>query len=173
MEHSQAVELLTRICVEAPGLSDEQLVQSMVAHGCGSELAAEATRFVPVAIARQFLGGMGISFSDTYWKFAPDGSIQEQGSLANHSLYSKALELSPSLLSKPVISNVAFRSPEANAVNNALNGGSQASNLRLAPLAFFLGEPTESGYAKAQEHIKAFLSAAPSAPSPKPWWRVW
>jgi hypothetical protein len=173
MEHAQVVELLTRICVETPGLTDEQLAQSMAAYGCAPELAAEATRFVPVAFARQFLNGMGISFSETYWKFSPDGSIQEQGSLSNHHLYSRAFELSPSLMSKSVISNVAFRSPEANAINNALNGGAKASNLRLAPLAFFLGEPTESGYAKAQEHIRAFLSAKPSAPSSKPWWKVW
>ncbi|BBA32060.1 hypothetical protein sS8_0091 [Methylocaldum marinum] len=173
MEHARTVELLTKICVETPGLSDEQLVQALVAHGCEPGLAVEAVRFVPVAFARQFLNGMGISFSDTYWKFSPDGTIQEQGSLSNHILYSMAYDLSPSLMSKPVISNVAFRSPEANAVNNALNGGSQPANLKLAPLAFFLGEPTESGYAKAQERIKAYLSATPSASSTKPWWKIW
>lgn len=173
MNPTQVTHLYTQICVEAPGLSDDEVAQSMIAHGCPPNSAVDATRFLPLAFGRQFLNGLGISFAEKYWLFSSEGKIDEEGLLPEHSLFKTALELAPALMSKPVVSNIVVRSSEVNAVNNAMNNGSQPSNLRLAPVAFFNGEPSKEGFNKAQEHINAFLKQSQSAEGKKPWWKVW
>ncbi|MEC5387995.1 hypothetical protein VVD49_19845 [Uliginosibacterium sp. H3] len=172
MNSQQAVELFVRIAVEAPGLSDEQMFDSLVAHGCPEPLALQSIRFIPIAFARQFLHGMGVSFHDEYWYFAPDGSTKEQSALTSVPVFASAQELSRSPMSKEVVSHVVFRSSEAHAVNNALNAGSKPGDLKLAPVAIFVGQPTEAGAAKAQATIQGYLSK-PKEDVKSPWWKLW
>ena len=153
-------------------MHDEQLFASMIAHGCPESKALEAVRFVPVAFARQFLDGLGVSFSDQYWRFSPEGEVVEQGDLESSEIYRQAKQLAPSLMSKPVISHVVFRSAEAHSVNDALNRGSKPTDLVLAPISFFSGQPTEAGSIKATEAIKVYLKRQREMPR-KPWWKPW
>ncbi len=172
MAPSAAILLYTRLCVEAQGLGDDTIVPSMVQHGCLPELALEVARLVPVAFGRQFLSGMGISFSDAYWLFSDDGDVEERRTLSSNAVYMEAVNLAPSLMSKAVVSTIVFRSSEADAVNTALNNGSKPANLRLAPVAIFYGQPTDTGLQRAQEQITASLRDWPASEGKKPWWKL-
>ena len=175
MNPEQAVQLYVQSCVELEGKPDEVIVEAMERRGCPVVLAIDAARYAPIAFARQFLDGMGITFSDEYLVLSANGKIEERGALSSNHLYKEAFRVAPEIMSKQLIATVVFRSSEANAVNNAMNAGSKPENLRLAPVLMFSGQPTEEGIQQAQKLTTSFLQAKPSAKTAptKPWWRVW
>jgi hypothetical protein len=175
MNPAQTVQLYVQSCVELEGNPDAAIVGAMEQRGCPVDLAIEATRYAPIAFARQFLDGMGIMFSDEFLVLSSKGEIEERGTLSSHPLYQEALRVAPSIMSKQLINTVIFRSSEANAVNNALNAGSKPENLRLAPVLIFNGQPTEEGLLEAQRLTTSFLQAKPTAKTntAKQWWRLW
>ena len=175
MDPAQTVQLYVQSCVELEGKPDEVIVEAMEQGGCPARLAIDATRYAPIAFARQFLDGMGIMFSDEYLVLSAKGEIEERGVLSSNPLYNEALRVAPAIMSKQLINTVVFRSSEANAVNNAMNAGSKPENLRLAPLLMFNGQPTEEGLHEAQQLTTSFLQTKPATKTvpAKPWWRLW
>ena len=173
MEITSVISLYVRRAIEGGNVTDEQLVQSLVDQGCPESDAINASQFVPVAFGRQFLDGMGIFFPDRYWAFSPSGEVVEDRALSSNPWYTEAKRLAPSLLTRQAVQGIAFRSSEVNTVNKALHGGSDAKNLAFAPVAFFLGEPSQQGIETAQQHIKSFLQGLTPKKAPRPWWRFW
>ncbi len=173
MNNSQLIKDYTEIAIAEEGLHDDFIANELRKRGYNGEHVAEAIQLIPIAFARQFLNGMGIDFSEQYWILSPNGSIEKQGLLTENSLYSEALKLAPGFMAKPVIECIVFRSSEAHAINGAMNNGSKAENLKLAPICLFNGKPTELGISKAESEIQNFLKASSSKKHQKPWWKLW
>lgn len=113
------------------------------------------------------LGGLGIVFSDEFFIFESDGALVERGTLSSNETFRQALSASKSASS---FEHIALRSAEVNAINNALNAGSDPSDLVTAPVMIFLDPPTEDGREKVQLFTKDCLGAP--KPQKKPWWKL-
>jgi hypothetical protein len=177
MNIEDLVTQYTKLAIENQGCSDEELLSGLCSLGLPADQALEAVRFIPIAFARHFLDGMGITFSERYWVFSPAGKEVSSGSLTSNPIFHMASELAPKLLTKPAIEQIVFRSAEANSVNQALNSGSKSQNLQLAPVVLFTGTPTAMGLELAQSKISSFLrnelAKEPIVQAKKSWWRIW
>lgn len=140
------------------GSSDPSILPIwLIRAGLSREQAHDAVRFIPLAFAREILGGMGVVLSDSYIRyFAADGRSEEQ-ELAEEEFYTEALKAVPILTSElggDVFTKVATLSSELQAVNQALNAGVQAE-----------------GLIASQPLIEWDRPAGES--SSRPWWKFW
>jgi hypothetical protein len=60
------IALLLAVVRDRPDLDNEGLMSALTARGLDRESASRLTVFVPLALGRVLLGGLGISFADTY-----------------------------------------------------------------------------------------------------------
>ena len=143
-------------------------------------LAAEVVAFMPIAFARELLNGMGIDFSADYATYSPEGGTRVAGKLAEHPVYAAAAALAAGMVERQeggdAVVAVGIWSSEFSAVNQALNAGSQPSDLVTGPPVVIL-----DGAPSASDTAESVPPAAPASPSPsaepapreRPWWKPW
>lgn len=121
-----------------------------------AEIAA-LIEFVPLAFGRSLLDGMGIQFEDYYVRIDAEGRERVRRKLADEPVYAAALKLAPIVLQsmgQEAFVAIATRSAELEAVNNALNAGSNPADLQASPPVMVWAEE-------------------PPPVASKPWWKFW
>jgi hypothetical protein len=116
----------------------------------------DVIRFVPLALGRDVLTGLGVDFPDTYVRIRKGSDAQEERSLAAEPFFAKTKELAPVLAAEhgfDAVANVAMSSSEFQALNSALNAGADPANLVAGP--------------PVMEWERDDSSAE------KPWWKFW
>jgi len=121
--------------------------------GLSKAQAIAAARFIPLAFGRELLKGMGVTLTDYYVR---SGAIDEERKLDAEPIFTAASYLA-SIIAKEspeIFGAVAIQSSEVQAVNAALNAGSDAKDLIASPPVVVVDkdEPAEEA---------------------KPWWKVW
>jgi hypothetical protein len=159
---------------------DDAAKRHLMANGVPEAIADDAVRFAPIAIGRAFMESLGVELSNQYLCFRADGSVARSGDLDQNEVFRTAIELAPDLALHPGFKAAAYSSPEVDAVNQALQDGSDAKDLVLGPVALFLEQPTRRGFQTAQEHVarvaREAVGVSPEAekvPSGRPWWKIW
>lgn len=166
-QFAKAIEL-------SPDATDGDLINTLASNGVVESVAERVVRFTPVAFGRQLLDGLGITFSDEYWRFDAMGKVVQSGNLSEDDVFTAATTTAPTFTQSPSFQTIALSSSEVSAVNQALNGGSNPADLVAGPVVIFDEQPTPMGITRAQDRIQASLQseASPNAPD-KPWWKVW
>jgi len=151
------------------GVTDDE-IHNKLSGKDNNEIIAKIIHFVPIVASRTLFGDMGVTFQDNYYILDKNGDLLSQGSIQDDSPFFNALR-SFEFTGKQ-LKAVAFRSSEAHALNNALNGGSDPKDLVMAPPVIFSEQPTENGMKKGQLTIQKLLSKV--APiKKKSRWKFW
>src|SRR5687768_11741432 len=89
-------------------------------------LAAEVVEFLPIAVARAMLDGMGVRFADHYVRQTAQGHVIGQKRLDEEPVYREGLALADEIgrMSEDALMAVVNYSPEYQAISKALNSGS-------------------------------------------------
>jgi hypothetical protein len=155
--------------------NESKVVTALVEAGVQADIAGRAYKFTQIACGRKLLDGMGITFSNEFLCFNRFGDVVESGRLDEESYYRAALEEAvPEKMGGDAFANFAATSAEFDAVNNALNAGSEASNLVMAPAFLFLETPTESGIVSAHQVIQRHVQRIGKTNARRgPWWKFW
>jgi len=127
-----------------------------------------------------FLDGLGVRFSPDYLCFNGAGDVIESGLLTEQPYFMAAMSLVKQYARTSGFPRFALMSSDVNAVNSALNAGSKAENLVMAPAALFMEAATPEGIEKARKLLAQRVGASGKAggsrratPLNKPWWRFW
>jgi hypothetical protein len=144
------------VLAEHGGIDRTLLRVRLVRAGLSRWEAVAAMRFIPLALGRSILlEGLGIALPDSY--LLVNGDAREERKLAGEPFFrgtafiarTLAADYGPSLLGQ-----VALLSPEVQAVNEALNAGSQPQDLVASPPVVLW---------------EAGIDDVPA----KPWWKFW
>lgn len=134
--------------------------------GVPAALASELVEFLPVALARALLSGMGIRFSDHYVRRTAQGRVIGQKLLADEPVYREGLAVADEIIrmGEGTFMEVAGWSPEYQAVSRALSSGSRPEDLDYAPPVVLAhhndARPFDDTTGGAQSRAKA-------------WWQFW
>jgi hypothetical protein len=133
--------------------------------GVPRKLAAEIVEFLPLALARAMLGGMGVHFEDHYVRQTARGRVIGQKLLMDEPVFREGLEIANELSEggEEFIA-VAGWSAEYQAINKALNSGSRPEDLRCAPPVVFADHDDDRSFRDTSESIQ---------PKTKRWWQFW
>ena len=129
-------------------------------------MAAEIVEFLPVALARALLDGMGIRFADHYVRQTAQGRVIGTKRLTDEPVYREGLALAAEIggLGEDVFLAVAGRSPEYRAVSRALNTGRRAEDLEC-PLVVVTAN---------HEDQRTFDDiSGGQQPRSEKWWQFW
>jgi hypothetical protein len=134
------------------------------AAGIPAALAAEVIEFLPLALARAMLDGMGIRFEDYYVRQTARGHVIGQKPLMEEPVFREGLAIANELSGAgEAFIVVAGWSAEYQAINKALNSGSRPEDLQCAPPIVFA------------EHDGRAVDDTPddAEPRAKAWWQFW
>lgn len=128
-------------------------------------LAAEVVEFLPIAVARAMLHGMGVRFADHYVRRTAQGRVIGEKRLEDEPVFREGLALAEEIgrLGEEVLTAVVNWSPEYQAISKALSGGARAEELTCAP-------PTML----ANNDDRRSFDDTSGGPAPrKRWWKFW
>ena len=176
-------QVFKAILASAESSTDEDaIVAALMSLGLDSAEALRAFRFTQVAWSRSILSRLPLSLSEDYILFASTGRVQDHGRLADQPWFVAACHDASMYQSSPQFQSMAVGCSEFQAVNNALNAGSQPQNLALTPVFMFPLNMTNEALAIAQQIIagevrqlqmRAMRDQQESQNSTKPWWKIW
>lgn len=174
VESVQQLVLILRDSANEPH-SEDDIYDALEHAGVPYDVADRAYKFTQIVCGRKFLDGMGIRFSDDYICFNRFGDEMESGCIADEPYFRAAMNhAGPESIGGESFGSFALMSADVQAVNNALNSGSDPANLVMAPTFLFLEPPTESGMVSAQQVIELHMKKLKSQSARrKPWWRFW
>ncbi|HVL13023.1 MAG TPA: hypothetical protein VM529_10690 [Gemmata sp.] len=133
--------------------------------GVPPQLAAELVEFLPLALARAMLDGMGVRFEDYYVRQTARGHVIGQKLLTDEPVFREGLAVANELsANSEEFMAVAGWSVEYQAINKAMNAGSRPEDLRCAPPVVFADHDDARPFDDT--------SAGPQS-RPKPWWQFW
>ena len=135
------------------------------------DLADQICSFVMSACARIILDSKINRLPSVYYRVGPGGDLGEPRRLLSEPAFARALGLRDVLTQEKNLEGLkrcALRSSEMNAVNNALHGGSDPSNLVLLPIVVPTADATEHDI---QIALQQLVERIPQ--KRKPWWRFW
>jgi len=134
--------------------------------GIPASLAAEIVEFLPLALARAMLDGMGITFADHYVRRTAQGAVIGRKPLADEPVYREGLAIAGEISRQgaDAFMAVAGWSPEYQAISRAMNAGSRAEDLECPP-------PVVLAH---HDDRRAFddTSGGPQ-PRARAWWQFW
>lgn len=135
MTARDAIRLAIPVFAANPRGGPVDLRAGLAAAGVPAALAAEVVEFLPLAVARAMLDGMGIRFADHYVRQTAQGKVIGTKLLADEPVYQEGLAIAGEIsgMGEDVFLAVAGRSPEYQAVNRAMNAGSRAQDLECPP----------------------------------------
>jgi hypothetical protein len=149
-----------------PGARPDDLRAGLSAAGIPVALAAEVVEFLPIAVARALLDGMGVRFSDHYVRQTAQGRIIGQKRLDEEPVYREGLALADEIgrMGDDVLMAVVKYSAEYLAINKALKGGSQSHDLTCAPPTMLANNDDQRAFDD---------TSGGTQPAPRPWWKFW
>jgi hypothetical protein len=115
------------------GLTDVRA--ELVRAGVPPALAAEVVEFLPLALARAMLEGMGVRFADHYVRQTALGRVIGRKLLTEEPVFREGLAIAGEVsnLGESEFMAVAGFSPEFRAVRRALNSGCPAEGIEVGP----------------------------------------
>lgn len=163
MTVTEAIHRAVPVFAAHPGADVYDIRAALIAAGIPVELAADIVEFLPIAVARAVLDGMGVRFADEYVRQTSQGRVVGHKKLADEPVYREGLALAGELsgMGDEVFLALVRRSPEYRAVSKALDAGANPADLTCAP-------PTMIGNA----NDRRTFGAAPARPV-KSWWQFW
>ncbi len=134
--------------------------------GVPAGLAAEVVEFLPLALARALLDGMGVRFADHYVRRTAQGRVVGQKLLADEPVYREGLAVADevSRMGEDAFMAVAGRSEEYRAVSRALNAGARAEELECPPPVVLANHDDRRAFDDT--------SGGPQ-PRARAWWQFW
>ncbi|MDB5307858.1 MAG: hypothetical protein JWO38_2060 [Gemmataceae bacterium] len=135
----------------------------LVSDGIPVPLAADIVEFLPLAVARAVLDGMGIRFADEYVRQTPRGQTVGLKKLMDEPVYREGLTVAGEIseMGDEVFLALIERSPEYQAIRKALDTGARPEDLECA----------------APTMIATDGDVRPSSRLPgrtdKAWWQFW
>jgi hypothetical protein len=161
-----AILLSVPVFAARGGLGPATVRGALERAGVSAATAAEIVEFLPLALARAMLEGMGIRFADYYVRQTAQGQVIGQKLLADEPVYREGLLVANevSATDESAFLAVAGHSPEFRAIRRALQNGAAAEDLRCAPPIVLAHD----------EDPRTFddISGAPP-PRLRAWWRFW
>ena len=160
----EAILRAVPIFASHPGARPDDLRAELNEAGLPVALAADVVEFLPIAVARALLDGMGVRFSDHYVRQTAQGHVIGQKRLDEEPVYREGLALAHEIgrLGDDALMAVVNYSPEYQAISKALNSGSQSHDLTCAPPTMLTNYDDQ----------RVFGDTSASAPQ-KPWWKFW
>jgi hypothetical protein len=133
--------------------------------GVPRQLAAEIVEFLPLALARALLAGMGIHFEEHYVRQTARGCVIGQKLLWDEVVFREGLAIANEISGDgDAFVAVASWSVEYRAVNEAMNAGSRPEDLRCASPIIFAEYDDERSFDNTSGGIQ---------PRAKLWWQFW
>jgi hypothetical protein len=134
--------------------------------GIPHALAAEVVDFLPLALARSLLAGMGVRFADHYVRQTAQGREIGTRRLADEPVFREGLVIAGevSCLGSAGFLAVAGRSEEYRAVSRALDAGGRAEDLECRPPVVSAGHDDRRTFDD---------TSGGRQPRGRTWWRPW
>jgi hypothetical protein len=133
--------------------------------GIPTGLAAEIVEFLPIALARAMLEGMGIHFADHYVRQTAQGQVIGEKLLAEEPVFREGLSIAGEISGgTDDFMAVAGLSPEYRAIQKALSSGSQPEDLQCAPPIVLANDEDRRAFDDTSGGVQ---------PKRKPWWQFW
>jgi hypothetical protein len=134
--------------------------------GISPALAAEIIDFLPLALARAMLDGLGIQFADHYVRRTAQGQVGGENRLADEPVYQEGLTIANEIsgMGGDAFMAVAGWSTEYRAINRVMNAGSLAENIVCAPPIFL---------AQDYDRRKDVETANGTMSRARTWWQFW
>ena len=159
----EAIRRAVPVFAAHPGGPDD-LRAALNRAGIPVALAAEVVEFLPIAVARALLDGMGVRFADHYVRQTAQGQVIGQKRLDEEPVYREGLALADEIgrMGEDALMAVVNYSPEYQAISKALNGGSQAHDLTCAPPTMLANNDDRRAFGDTSGVDRR-----------KPWWKFW
>jgi hypothetical protein len=133
--------------------------------GIPSRLAIEIIEFLPLALARALLDGMGVHFEDYYVRHTSGGRVIGQKLLADEPVFREGLGVANEMSGDgAAYLAVAGWSAEYQAINRAMNAGSRPEDLRCAQPVVFADHDDERRFDDTSGGVQ---------PRERTWWQFW
>lgn len=133
--------------------------------GVPPRLAVEIVEFLPLALARALLDGMGVHFEDYYVRHTSGGRVIGQKSLADEPVFREGLAAADELSGDgAAYLAVAGWSAEYQAINKAMNAGARPENLRFGPPVVLADHDDERRFDD---------TSGGAQPRDRAWWQFW
>ena len=141
-----------------------ELRDELTAAGLSAALAAEVVEFLPIAVARAMLNGMGVRFADHYVRQTAQGQVIGQKRLDDEPVYREGLAMADEIgrMGDAALTAVVNFSSEYQAISKALSGGKRPEDLTCAPPVMLANN----------DDARAFDDTSGGA-ARKPWWKLW
>jgi hypothetical protein len=131
----------------SPDLDDEAMYERLVAAGIERELADRLQAFLPMAYTRLMLEKSGVRFSDYFEQEMQGGDIEKRmlssDPVWNASMAFARAEISSGITAQELF-DVAGRSAECDAANQALNAGNKMVDLEFGACRLLLWPETHN-----------------------------
>jgi hypothetical protein len=146
------------------GRGPDELRLELARGGLPAAIAAEIVEFLPLAVARAMLNGMGVRFSEHYVRQTAQGRVIGQKPLHNEPVFREGLAMADEIsrMGEPTFLSVVNLSPEYQAISKALSSGAQPDQLSCAPPTMLANN----------DDARSFNDTSAGAP-PKRWWKFW
>lgn len=135
MTLDDGVALLGQVVENEPEIGHEEMESMLTAMGFGEEQAERLVAFVPIALGRVWMSGMGPRFSDDC--IVARHGVRQQRPLAEVPEFVAGMAAAHRL-SVDQIWQLARRGSELVGVNTMLHRGSDPADLMLAPVVVLL-----------------------------------
>lgn len=147
-----------------PGGGPDELRAGLTKAGLSAALAAEVVEFLPIAVARALLNGMGVRFADHYVRQTAQGRVIGQKRLDEEPVYREGLAVADEIgrMGEDALTAVVNFSSEYQAISKALNNGSRPEDLSCSPPVMLANN----------DDTRAFDDTSGGA-ARKPWWKLW
>ena len=150
------------------GSGPDSLREELNKAGIPIALAAEVVEFLPIAVARAMLNGMGVRFADHYIRRTAQGRVIGEKRLDDEPVYCEGLAMADEIgrMGEATLMAVVNASPEYAAVSKALGSGSRPEELTCSPPTMLANNDDRRTFGDTSD------DASGGAPR-KPWWKFW
>jgi hypothetical protein len=161
----QEIALTVQIIRSYQNSSDEEILEALIANGIKRYVAVQLVTLLPLAYGRAGLASAGVRFSDYYICMGQNGRPGRECKLNSLAVWNESIafarkEISSGATADAVLA-IAGRSPETNAINQALHGGEKLEDLVISPPAFIWPEFDSSAHADL------------CSKATRRWWQFW
>ena len=161
----EAILRAVPVFVAHSGRGPDELRLELNKAGLPVALAAEVVEFLPIAVARAMLTGMGVHFADHYVRQTAQGHVIGQKPLDEEPVYREGLTMADEIsrMGESSLMAIVNHSPEYQAISKALRGGSRPEELTCAPPTMLTNN----------DDRRAFNDTSGGPAARKPWWKFW
>lgn len=161
----QEIALTVQIIRSHLNSSDEEILEVLIANGINRHVAVQLVMLLPLAYGRAGLASSGVRFSDYYTCMGHNGRPGRECKLNSLAVWNESIAFAKKEISSgasgDAVLAIAGRSPETNAINQALHAGEKLEDLVISPPAFIWPEFDSSTHADL------------CSETARPWWQFW